>query len=111
MHSLKDSFYIDSGAFAHLIPSQSSLQNYIKFSSLEILAVNNRKLLAYSSSTAQVSASVDGVEHKADLEEVFYIPDIHVHLWIGSGDLPGKKMEESLLVLNLWARTGQLRCQ
>ena len=39
---------------------------------------NNRKTLAYGSGMVQVSASVD--DHKADLEEVFYIPDVHVRL-------------------------------
>ena len=39
---------------------------------------NNRKILAYGSGTARVSASVD--DCKADLEEVFYIPDVHVRL-------------------------------
>ena len=39
---------------------------------------NNRKTLAYGSGMVQVSASVD--DRKADLEEVFYIPDVHVRL-------------------------------
>ena len=43
-------------------------------------AANNGKILAYSSGTARGSASVDGVEREADLEEVFYMPDVHVRL-------------------------------
>ena len=79
--SLKDFFYIDPGASAHLVPSQSGLRSYVEFSSpLEIPAANNGKILTYGSGTARVSASVDGVEREADLEEVFYVPDVHVRL-------------------------------
>ena len=46
------SFYINSGACAHLVPMMCSLRNYIKFvSPLENVAVNTRKVLAYGSGT------------------------------------------------------------
>ncbi len=51
--TLTDTFYIDSGASAHLVPTKCGLCNYVEFDSpVEIAAVNNRKILAYGSGTA-----------------------------------------------------------
>src|SRR5882757_8923112 len=50
--TLTNSFYIDSGASAHLVPMKCGLRNYIKFvSPFEIVVVNNGKILVYGSST------------------------------------------------------------
>ena len=79
--SLTDSFYVNSGASAHLVPTMCGLRDYAEFvSPLEIAAANNGKILAYGSGTMRVAASVDGVEREADLEDVYYVPDVHVRL-------------------------------
>lgn len=50
--TLTNSFYIDSGASAHLVPMKCGLRNYVKFvSPFEIVVVNNGKILVYGSST------------------------------------------------------------
>src|SRR5258706_14038397 len=50
--TLTDTFYIDSGASAHLVPTKCGLHNYVEFDSpVEIAAVNNGKILAYGSGT------------------------------------------------------------
>src|SRR5258706_11347605 len=79
--TLTNTFYIDSGASAHLVPTKCGLRNYVKFDSpVEIAVANNGKILAYGSGTARMAVSVGGVEREADLEDMYYIPDVHVRL-------------------------------
>src|SRR5258706_2731339 len=79
--TLTDTFYINSGASAHLVPMKCGLHNYVEFDSpVEIAAANNRKILAYGSGTARMAVSVGGVEREADLEDMYYVPAVHVRL-------------------------------
>src|SRR5258706_6117962 len=83
--TLTDTFYIDSGASAHLVPTKCGLRNYVEFDSpVEIAAANNGKILAYGSGTARMAVSVAGVERAANLEDVDYVPDVQFSvLWMG----------------------------
>lgn len=42
--------------------------------------MNNRKILAWGSGTTHVATSVNGDGHEVDLENIYYIPNIHVQL-------------------------------
>lgn len=80
-NSLTNSFYIDYGASAHLVPTMCSLRNYVKFASpLEIAAVNNGKIHAYGSGTAWVTMLINGIKCKVNLEDAYYVPGVHVQL-------------------------------
>ena len=81
LDALTESFYVDSGALAHLVPSKVGLRNYVDFATpLEIAAANNGKIFAYSSGTARVSTVNDGVERMADIRDVYYVLGVHVRL-------------------------------
>ena len=76
---LTDSFYINSGASNHLVPSKGDLRGYREFERpLEIAAANSGRIYAYGSGTARVTTSTGGVEREADLEEVYYAPEVYV---------------------------------
>src|SRR5258706_13249176 len=108
--TLTNTFYIDSGASAHLVPTKCGLRNYVKFDSpVEIAAANNRKILAYGSGTVRMAVSVGGVEREADLEDVYYVPDVHVRLLsMGKLESQGWVIQLKDGAMELWDRLGDL---
>jgi len=78
---LTKTFYVGSGASYHLVPSRGELRAYKEFAAaVEIAAVNNGKIYAQGTGTLRVTASVNGMEREADLEDVYYAPGVHVRL-------------------------------
>jgi len=78
---LMETFYVDSGAADHLVPSRGVLRAYKEFASpLEITAAGDGKIYAQGTGTLRVTASVNGLEREADLEDVYYAPGVHVRL-------------------------------
>jgi hypothetical protein len=107
---LTDAFYVDSGASAHFILSKTDLCGYVKFGKpLEIAAVNNGKIQAYGSGTLRVMTSVKGVDRKVDLEDVYYVPGVHVRL-LSLGKLVGQGWEVRITDggMELKDRSGEL---
>jgi hypothetical protein len=88
--SLSESFYVDLGASAHIIPSRGGLWSYVEFvTTLEIAAANSGKIYTYGSGTVCVATLASGIKCKADLEDVYYAPDMHVQL-LSLGKLKGQ---------------------
>lgn len=74
-----DESYIDSGASYRLIPSQVALHTYQKFvKPFMTSAADSGMVYAYNSGTLQAALFVSGQECKADLQEVYYIPETYV---------------------------------
>jgi hypothetical protein len=91
--SLTNAFYIYLGVSTHFILSKTDLHGYVKFSKpLEIMAVNNSKIQAYGLGTLRVMMSVEGVDREVDLEDVYYVPGVHVRL-LSMGKLAGQGWE------------------
>ena len=73
-----NTFYIDSGASHHLIPTRGDLHAYEKFTTpMEIAAADGGKIYAYGSGTLRVATTVNGLERQEDLQGVCYAPGIH----------------------------------
>jgi len=78
---LTETFYVYSGASDHLIPSRGELRAYKEFASpVDLAAVGDGKIYAQGTGTLWVTASVNGLEREADLEDVYYAPGAHVRL-------------------------------
>jgi len=74
-------YYVDLGASKHLIPSKVYLQSYREFSKpVEISVANDGQILAYGSGHLWVVTLINGQEHKVNLEDVYYAPQVHVRL-------------------------------
>ena len=108
--SLTEVFYVDSGASAHLVPSVYGLRNYTEFASpLEIAAANNGKIYAYGLGTVRVVSRVDGVDHEAVLEDVYFVPEVHVWLLsLGKLESQGWSVRLANGSMELWDKCGKL---
>ena len=85
-----NSFYIDSGASDHIVPSKADLRGYRDFGQpLEIAAANGGKIYAYGTGYLRVAASANGIEREVDLEDVYFAPGVHVRL-LSLGKLEGQ---------------------
>jgi len=74
-------FYVDSGASDHLVPSRGRLRAYKEFAGpVERAAADNGKVYAQGTGTLRMTASVNGLEREADLEDVSYAPGVHMRL-------------------------------
>jgi hypothetical protein len=83
-------FYVDSGASDHLIPSRGDLHAYRKFDKpVEISAANGGRIFAYGSGTLRVATTANGLEQEAELQDVYYTPGVHVRL-VSLGKLEGQ---------------------
>ena len=81
-----NTYYIDSGASDHLVPSKGELHAYKEFASpVKIAAADNGKIYAYGTGSLQITSSVNGQEQHGTLEDVYYTPGVHAQLI-----LPGK---------------------
>ena len=83
VRNLKDkstnTYYIDSGASQHLIPTRVDLQTYQEFlKPAEIAAANGRVIYAYGSGMLRASLSATGLVMA--LWDVYYAPGIHARL-------------------------------
>lgn len=88
-----ESCYIDSGVSTHLILTKSDLRSYREFERpLAIAADNSGILYAYGSGTAHVTTSTGDIEREADLEDVYYAPEVHVRLLSQLGLRNGREM-------------------
>jgi hypothetical protein len=107
---LTNAFYIDLGVSAHFIPLKTNLHGYVKFGKLlEIAAANNGKIQAYGLGTLRVMTSVEGINREVDLEDVYYVPGVHVHL-LSLGKLAGQGWEVCIMDggMELKDRSGEL---
>ena len=76
-----DTFYIDSGASDHLVPTRSDMLTYQEFTKpKEISTANGGSIYAYRSGTLRVASSANGQEREAELQDVYYAPGIHARL-------------------------------
>jgi transposase InsO family protein len=83
-------FYVDSGASDHLIPSRGELRAYQEFAKpVEISAAKSGKIYAYGSGTLRVATSANGLGREADLQDVYYAPGVHARL-VSLGKLEGQ---------------------
>ena len=74
-----NTYYIDSGASQHLIPTRTDLHAYQEFSKpVEIAAVNGGVVYTYGSGTLRVSSSAEGLV--TAFQDVYYTPGIHARL-------------------------------
>ena len=87
---LTSSFYVDSGASDHIVPSKADLRGYRDFEQpLEIAAANGGKIYAYGTGYLRVAASANGIEREVDLDDVYFAPGVHVRL-LSLGKLEGQ---------------------
>jgi len=92
-----DTFYIDSGASDHLIPTRSDMLTYQEFSKpKEISTANGGSIYAYGSGTLRVASSANGREREAELRDVYYAPGVHARL-VSLGKLQQQGWEIRLL--------------
>ena len=83
-------YYVDSGASDHLIPTKDGLRAYRDFDEpVEIAAADSGKIYAYGSGSLHVSTMSSGQLEKAVLDDVYYAPAIHVRL-LSLGKLEGQ---------------------
>jgi transposase InsO family protein len=84
---LTDTFYIDSGASDHLIPSKNDLHAYREFERpVEISAADSGKIYAYGTGSLRVASFANGLEREEDLQDVYYAPEVHARL-VSLGEL------------------------
>ena len=86
------------------------MQNYVEFiEPLEIVAANSSKIYVYGSGTVCIATSASSIKNKADLEDVYYAPDVHVQL-LSLGKLEGQGWDICLKDggMELWDQDGDL---
>ena len=107
---LTDRFYVDSGASDHIVPSRSDLCSYREFEQpLEIVAAGGGKIYAYRTGYLRVASSASGIEREVDLEDIFFVPGIHVRL-LSLGKLEDQGWDIRLRNggMELWDREGAM---
>jgi hypothetical protein len=74
---LINTFYIDSGASDHLIPSKTEHHAYQEFERpVEISAADSGTIYAYSTGSLCGIIS-NGLERAEDLQDIYYTPGVH----------------------------------
>ena len=82
--------YVDSGALDHLIPLRDTLHAYPKFAKpVVISAANGGKVYAYGSGTLCAAMSANSLGQEADIQDVYYAPEVHVQL-VSLGKVEGQ---------------------
>ena len=88
-----DKYYVDSGASDHPIPSRGELHAYRRFEKpVEISAADGGRVYAYGSGTLRVATSTSGLECEVDLQDVYYVPNVHARL-VSLGKLEAQEWE------------------
>ena len=67
------------GASDHLVTLKGNLHAYREFEQpVEVAATNIGKIYTYGTGYLQVAMSAHGIELEVDLEDVKYVPRVHV---------------------------------
>ena len=73
-------YFIDSGATSHYISEKEAVHDYVPFEVNRAITTADGSVPALGSGTLKFTSWVDGREKKAELKDVYYIPDIQTRL-------------------------------
>lgn len=77
---MRDNWYVDSGATAHMTNRRDILKNVKVIKQKEVIIANDRKLKAELMGDINIKLSVDGTEKECVIKNVFYVPNLCTNL-------------------------------
>jgi hypothetical protein len=92
----KEQYYLDTGASSHFIEEIGALHDYVPFEvPRSITTAESGTIQAFASGTLKFAAYVNGKETNGELQNVYYVPNIH-HRLISIGRLFAQGWEPRL---------------